>query len=610
MSGKSDMESKASTVEYYLDGYEYEEGEAWDYVVTTHDFHHPPGRGVKSLLFSSGGITDSSYNIYGGHAVRVGEAVVERVLQMITEAYAKLGGISGEPISSRRKFQVGDCLMKKGALMRIVTLVPRKCEVEQLTVEEKSLGVPDNAERYPLQKLRTECRLITAEDYDRVRTVIEHVVEESHVYLKGQYEHHRRMQDVLEAMDEHQRGEPEYYLGAMYGNQMSHELHRDGMMLLCHYANHPQGMGYACFELRDREVKIGSNLPAGYNDTFVKVDKEVYQHARQILRSAKEKIEGIKGTEMIVGKEDLRVGHCVRGNHGRFFRIDEIKHEEGNRSFTIRTMKGSFRGSSSTGDCDSGTLAKESSDCIYDNLSARGTLITEEQYNEAQTVIEDAIGELWTCFLNEYKDYRGEEEYYLGRLYYRSNPHDEEIWELVHHYTNYPQGTGTGCFMARERWVGERLYNGDTTFDDTFVKVDKEVFHRVMMMQRSTMKQVRRINGTEVIPDEENPPVYAGLCFRDGGTFFRVVRVCARWLRVKSVMATDVYESYGRYLSINATEPNEFRCELSRPAGCRVITREQYDEARILIEEGRLETIKYLRAAYARGKARCERSSV
>ena len=209
-------------------------------------------------------------------------------------------------------------------------------------------------------------------------------IEKVMTYLRGQYEHHCRLKEVLSGMDECQWGEPEYYLGAMYDG---------GYMIVRHYANFPQGQGVACLEICPEWLTDGNNCPVGYDDAFVKMERETCWRAVQPYRDAATELARISG-EPIPADRDIRVGDHLKYKH-RFLCVVAVSPNE-------CTTKDFFVCNNAIFKEDDEMLCAENPDL----LKKEGMLITEEQYNKGRMVAKDAHEQILKRFKEEYERHR------------------------------------------------------------------------------------------------------------------------------------------------------------------------------------------------------------
>ena len=289
-----------------------------------------------------GGIGD--FATYAVNPVRVGDPVVDHVQQLFRDAVAGFGCISGEPVPEGRELQVGDCIELGGVLRRITVLSANECKAMRVSAQGSVMRIEAEEVLYPrflddhgmfpdesvnlesiLWRLRTEGRLITEEQFNEAWAFAVNAFQEVQEYLTGQYVHHCRLRDAVEAMDEEQRGASEYYLSPMRTDRHLSPRYGDGFLIVHHYANHPQGWGKACLEVDMTEMGnvSGGTLPAFYDDTFVKVDTEVYEHARQIVCNAMKTFDAVKGTTAIPAVLKPQVGWCYRKGD-EMYRVSEV----------------------------------------------------------------------------------------------------------------------------------------------------------------------------------------------------------------------------------------------------------------------------------------------
>lgn len=407
-----------TTVEYYLGEsiYDDEWGYYTDgYEIVKRDIHEPPGKGIRIFTVENDeiAIDDKKEEYYGGF-ISVGELVVEHVRQIFCDAASEMMCVSGEPIPADWEFHVGDCVERKGHFLRIVSLSDDRCNADELYADDDVVSHVDDVDykhfddngkplqlRHSLAELREGGRLITAEQFSRLRDVARNAISEAQAYLKGQYEHHSRLQEVLERMDKSHWGEEEYYLMTMHGKAEEGQPTEDGFYMVRHYANHPLSMGSVCFEVSTTKMRIPRSFPATCGDEYVKVGKEVYQRVMQMLQDAIGKLGDIGGEEEMLDDRSLEVGECFRYVN-EFFRIVKVL-PDSYHTKTVGWSDGITAGPPHITICDDG----KPDDCHYTDLSKEmdgvELLITAEKYNEAKVIMEDGIREVKEYLGKEYE---------------------------------------------------------------------------------------------------------------------------------------------------------------------------------------------------------------
>ena len=163
--------------------------------------------------------------------------------------------------------------------------------------------------------------------------------------------------------------EIEYFLGRREHN---------GYEIIEHNTSRPQGEGTCVFDVCEHWISDGDGHPAIYNDTYVKIDEEVYKHAIDMFHSAATEMKHIGSEITEPMSKDPMIGDYIK-LRGVFLKI--VNFDQG------LPIIESFEYDFYTIDY----LLKQH-ECWYsvDELQDEGHLITQEIYEKALSVAREA----------------------------------------------------------------------------------------------------------------------------------------------------------------------------------------------------------------------------
>lgn len=173
----------------------------------------------------------------------------------------------------------------------------------------------------------------------------------------------------------------------------------NGYRIVEHAFNEPQGMGALCFMVADYWVAGEAGSPALYNDTYVRVSREVYKCAMRMFREVKEQFLHISGVP-IPADRGIRVGDYIEYKKlgGKIFlHIINVSLNKCHAKIFYTTKYDMDIG-------DNNTL--ENLDVTIEELKADGRLITKEVYEEALAMAEAAIHQIKSYLKVQYENNR------------------------------------------------------------------------------------------------------------------------------------------------------------------------------------------------------------